>query len=166
VTNIKDSRDKGLFSWLLQRIFLDMHKEKEKAHGVSVSKLNLMPELKILQLRHENESWKRLLNFILDENIHLKHRLAEILKYKSDSHFLEQAEEFQSGFIKKDMLISLLRDDIADMDTCLQRKELAAGEISAEVKNRLKKLRHNIAQTERQFSKMKLDFNSYMSESI
>ena len=64
------------------------------------------------------------------------------------------------------MLISLLRDDIADMDTCLIKKELDSGDINAEIKNRLKKLRHNIAQTERQFSKMKLDFNSYMSESI
>lgn len=143
-----------------------MHKEKEKAHSGSVSKLNLMPELKILQLRHESESWKRLLNFILDENIHLKHRLAEILKYKSDSLFLDQAEEFQSEFLKKDMLISLLRDDIADMDTCLIKKEMDSGDISLEIKTRLKKLRHNIAQTERQFSKMKLEFNSYMSESI
>lgn len=163
VTNVKDLPDHGLFSRHTQMIFLDMHKEKEKA--ASGTKLNLMPELKILQLRHENESWKRLLNFILDENIHLKHRLAEILKYKSDTLFLEQAEEFQSEFIKKDMLISLLRDDIADMDTCLIKNQLDAGDINPEIKSRLKKLRHNIAQTERQFSKMKLDFNSYISES-
>lgn len=164
VTNIKDQADHGLFSWRLQRIFLDMHREKEKAYGVGGAKLSLMPELKIMQLRHENESWKRLLNFMLDENIHLKHRLAEILRYQSDALFLEQAEEFQSEFIKKDMLISLLRDDIAELDSSLLKKELTAGDISPEIKNRIKKLRNNIAQTERQFNKMKLDFNCHMTE--
>ena len=105
-------------------ILLDMHKEKDQSGRAIVSKPNLMPELKIMQLRHENEEWKRLLNFMVDENIHLKHRLTEILRHVSDPAFLEQAEEFQSRFLKKDMLISLLRDDIAEKESFLSKRSL------------------------------------------
>jgi|SRR5688572_33229282 len=164
--NINHLPDQSLFSKPSQRIFLAMHKEKDQAVNALKPKPDLMPELKIMQLKQESEEWKRLLNFMVDENIHLKHRLAEILRNISDTPFLEQAEEFQSRFLKKDMLISLLRDDIADMESSLVKNRSTISGIGPEIKNKLKKLRHNIAQTERQFNKLKMDFNTYMSERL
>lgn len=129
-------------------------------------KAQSMPDVKLQQLRDENEASMRLLNFLLDENVHLKHRLANILKFRSDPAFLEHAEDFQSRFVKKDMLLSLLRHDVVDFDTCLNQKKLLNGNLEPEVKQQLKKIRHNVAQMERQFNKLKQDFNTYVSEEI
>ena len=122
-----------------------------------------MSEQNLQQLRCENEGWKRLLNFMLEENVHLKNRLVDSLKQSSDPLFIEQAENFQSQFLKKDMLISLLRDDVAHIDRSLMNKDFKDGE-SNTLKTRLRKLRNNIVQTEKQFVKLMLDFNNYMAE--
>ena len=39
-----------------------------------------MTELKLMQLRHEIDTWKRMLGFMQEENVHLKNRLSDVLK--------------------------------------------------------------------------------------
>ena len=39
-----------------------------------------MPGIKLRLLRQESDAWKRILEFMTEENIHLKNRLSEILK--------------------------------------------------------------------------------------
>lgn len=129
-------------------------------------KAHLMPDVKLQQLRDENEASMRLLNFLLDENVHLKHRLANILKCRSDSAFLEHAEDFQSRFVKKDMLLSLLRHDVADFEASLCSNIHLNGQLDPEIEHQLKKIRHNVAQMERQFHKLRQDFNTYVTEEI
>lgn len=138
----------------------------EKNTNPNIPNLTSMSELEMRQMYHENEAWKRLLNFMLDENVLLKYRLSEIVRHNSDPGFLEKAEDFQSRFVKNDILISLLRDDVADIGSLLISKEQDHSNRSDQINSRLKKLRHNVAQVERQFSKLRLDFNSYMSERI
>ena len=53
-----------------------------------------MPELKLKQLQNESDSWKKLLGFMMDENIRLKNRLSELLKDKFDKNLLEEVESF------------------------------------------------------------------------
>jgi hypothetical protein len=60
-----------------------------------------MPEFKLKQLQYESDTWKRILGFMIDENIHLKHRITEILKNGFDKSQLEGLEQFQNSFIKK-----------------------------------------------------------------
>ena len=138
----------------------------EKNTNLNISNLTSMAETEMRQMYHENESWKRLLNFMLDENVLLKYRLSEIVRYNSDPLFLEKAEDFQSRFVKKDILISLLRDDVADIGSLLLSKEPDHSNRIDQIHSRLKKLRNNVAEVEKQFSKLKLDFNRYMSERI
>ena len=125
-----------------------------------------MPELKLKQLQYESDTWKRLLGFMMDESIHLKNRLSEVLKDKFDKNLLVEIEGFQNNFIKEDELIGLLRNDVAGLDKLLEREIFEDGKIVNEIDRRLKNLRNNIVYAEKQFSKLKLEFNNYLSENI
>lgn len=125
-----------------------------------------MPALKLKQLQYETDTWKRLLAFMMDENIHLKIRLSEILKDNFDVKKLEVAEDFQSNFIKEDELIGLLRNDIAELDKLFGMKIFEDGWLINEIDIKLKNLRNNIITAERRFGKLQVDFNSYLSQNL
>lgn len=125
-----------------------------------------MPELKLRQLQYESDTWKRLLGFIMDENIHLKYRLSEVLKDKFNKNLLEEVEIFQSRFIKEDALIGLLRNEVVELDKLLVREIFEDSRIIKEIDRKLKKLRNNIIIAEKQFGKLKSEFNNYLSENI
>ena len=78
-----------------------------------------MPELKLKQLQYERDTLKRLLDFMIDENGHMKNRLSEVLQDKFDKNLLKGIEFFQSTFLKEDELIGLLRNDFAELNKLL-----------------------------------------------
>ncbi len=125
-----------------------------------------MPEMKLQQLQYESNTWKRLLGFMTEENVHLKNRLSQILKEKFNADLLEEAEIFQSNFIKEDELIGLLRNDIAELDKLLEREIFEDGNSVKEVKRKLQKIRSNMEIAEKQFGTLKSGFNSYFFENI
>jgi len=125
-----------------------------------------MPELKLRQLQFESDSWKRLLGFIIDENIHLKNRLSEVLKNGFGGNWLEEMEIFHNQLVKEDDRIGLLRNEIAELDRLLVREVFEDGRVIKDIDRRLKKLRHNITNTEEQFGKLKMEFNSFLTENI
>ena len=67
--------------------------------------------LKIKQLKHEAGTWKRVLGFMQEENIHLKNRLSDVLKERFNKKMLEDVEIFQNNFIKEDVIINLLKNE-------------------------------------------------------
>ena len=125
-----------------------------------------MPELKIKQLQYESNTWKRLLGFMMDENVHLKNRVSEVLKNGFDKGLLEEMESFLSRFIKEDDLIGLLRNEVAELDKLLVREIFEDGQLVKEIDTKLKKLHKNIITAERQLNELKLEFNNYLSENI
>ena len=122
-----------------------------------------MPDLKLIQFEYETDTWKRLLNFMIDENIHLKIRLSEILQQISGVSSLEDLENFQNRFIMQDVFISLLRNDIAELDHLMMREIFEDGKIITEIDRKLFRLRNNIINAETQFSKLKIDFNNFLT---
>ena len=125
-----------------------------------------MPELKIKQLQYESNTWKRLLGFMIDENVYLKNRVSEVLKNGFDKGLLEEMESFHSRFIKEDDLIGLLRNEVAELDKLLVREIFEDGQLVKEIDTKLKKLHKNIITAERQLNELKLEFNNYLSENI
>ncbi|MDP1763315.1 MAG: hypothetical protein Q8L07_05445 [Sediminibacterium sp.] len=120
--------------------------------------------LKLRQFQYETDTWKRLIRFIMDENVQMKNRLSEVLKNTIATSFLEEVESFQSCFIKEDELIGLLRSDITELDKLLATNIFEDKEISKEVTRKLNRLRNNIVNVETQFNKLKMEFNCYLSE--
>jgi hypothetical protein len=125
-----------------------------------------MPKLKLKQLQYESDTWKRLLGFMMEENSYLKNRISEILKDKFNKNLLEKLEYFQSRLVKEDGLIGLLRNDVAELDKLLEREIVENGKIIKEIDKTLKRLRNNIIVIEKQFGKLKLEFNSFLLENI
>jgi late competence protein required for DNA uptake (superfamily II DNA/RNA helicase) len=125
-----------------------------------------MSEFKLRQLKYETDTWKRLLGFVMEENIHLKNRLSEVLKENFDKNLLNDVEKFYAGFIKEDELIGLLRNDIAELNSLLTREVFEDGMTMKQVERKVKKLRHGVKAAEEHFGKLKSAFNSYLSENI
>lgn len=129
-------------------------------------KQNPMSELKLKHLQNEADTWKRTLGFMIDENIHLKNRLSEILKTQFDDSLLGEMENFQTGFLKEDQRVGLLKNEVAELDKLLVKEIFEDGKIIRQVDHKLNKLRSNIKNAETQFTKLKMDFNNFLSENI
>jgi hypothetical protein len=125
-----------------------------------------MPDLKLKQLQYETETWKRILGFMTDENIHHKNRLSEILMNNFDNNLLEEVEIFHAHFIKEDEKISFLKEEVNILDKLLVREIFEDGKIIRQVDMKLRRMRKHIRNAEAQFTKLKTDFNNYLSEHI
>lgn len=122
--------------------------------------------MKLKQLQHESDGWKRLLAFIMDENIHLKNRLTEVLKDKFNKNLLDDLEYFHNNFIREDEMIRLMRNDIVELDELLVKEIFEDGKIIKQVERKLHKLHNDLENIQKQFGKLKFEFNNYLSENI
>jgi hypothetical protein len=121
---------------------------------------------KFLQYRHETDTWKRYLHFIQQENNHLKNRLSQVLQHDTDEQFLERAEYFQNKFVAEDDTVNMLRQDIQELDHLLAKEAHEDGNMLKDLQKKLKKMQKDMEIVERQFSKLKTDFNFYLAESL
>jgi len=115
---------------------------------------------KFRQLQFECDTWKRMLSFMVDENIHLKNRLSEILSDQQQNQLLNEIEDYQTRFLKIDELIRILRNDVAELEQSIKEKQDSADNPS--INNKLSRIRLNIPLVERQLERMKMDFNSFL----
>lgn len=125
-----------------------------------------MPEAKLKQLQYEADTWKRLLGFMVEENIYLKNRIAEILRNGFGKDKLEVVEEFQNKFIKQDDLVKLIRHQVVELDKLLVREIFEDGKIIHAVNKKLSAVRNNVTLAEKEFTKLKLSFNNYLLEEL
>jgi len=133
-----------------------LHSKGEKIQGPYV----------IIQAQHESDGWKRSMTFILDENVYIKNRISELLKYDFDPSLLEEIETFQKNAIKMDDLVRILRNEIAELDKLLIREVWEDGLILKEIIKKVRNIRNNAEYAETVFTKQRLTFNTYMSENI
>jgi len=123
-----------------------------------------MPGIKLRLLRQESDTWKRILEFMTEENIHLKDRLSEILKGDLEEDLLMTAEIFQNSFVREDELIRLLRKDVSVFDQWLTREIYEDGAIVSKVMKSFNVIRKNISESEIQFNQLKYQFSNYLLE--
>ncbi len=122
-----------------------------------------MDDQRLIQIQYEINTWKRSLNFIIDENINLKNRLAEILKNGFERKQLEPAEYFQNKFISEDEQIGILRNDLGEITKNITTDNFANG-ASLKIIKKIDALRNSIKNTEKNFSELKSEFNNYLFE--
>ena len=121
--------------------------------------------LELQQFKHESDSWKRMLQFMQQENVNLKTRLAEVLKKDVRNDFLEKAEYFQSGFLHLDERISFLRRDIAEINRMFLTELFHDGHLK-DLDQKQKRLRKDIEAEELGFNKLKSEFYHYLAEAL
>jgi len=126
-----------------------------------------MPELRLQQLQFEADALKRLLTFMMEENVYLKNRISEILKNAFENKILEKIEIFQNRFIMEDELVGLLRNDVAELDKLLHAQELKADKMVVEdITRKIRKLSYNMENTESQFMRLKAEFNNFLLDNM
>jgi hypothetical protein len=124
-----------------------------------------MPELRVQQLQFEIDAIKRLLSFMMEENVHLKNRISEILKSNFENTLLGKMELFHNRFIMEDEIIGVLRNDIAIMDKLLQtQNQLQEENKIHEIGKKIRKLSVNMENTQSQFMQLKTEFNNFLLE--
>jgi hypothetical protein len=64
------------------------------------------------QYKWENESWKRSCEYLVQEIVDMKNRLASILKNDVSGELLENIESLQNDLLQKDTVLQLMRSDI------------------------------------------------------
>ncbi|WP_407527625.1 hypothetical protein PDL71_07690 [Lacibacter sp. MH-610] len=114
------------------------------------------------QYRHENDSWKRYLQFIQQENNFLKNRLSQVLQLDTDVDFLERAEFFQSKFLAEDETVHLLRQDVHEIEHLLLKDMSDDNNSMNNLRKKFWKLSRDMETVERQFNKLKSDFNTFL----
>ena len=116
------------------------------------------------QQQFEQDTWKQLLGYMMEENIHLKNRITEILKYKPNRILLDDVENFQSHFIMEDEMISILRNDLANIEKLFAEAGDGNQKMVEQINDRLQRLRENILLAEAQFNSLKIEFDRYLSQ--
>jgi hypothetical protein len=125
-----------------------------------------LQELKSKQLLYEINTWKRLLDFRMEENIGFKNRLSEILEYRFNNYLLEEVERLQSRFIQQDEIISLLSNEILEIEKILTGRISKNGDIIPSTDKKLRRTRKNVMTAEKWFCRTKTMFNHFLSENI
>lgn len=119
---------------------------------------------KIEQFHHENLTWERSLDFFKQENAYLKTRLSEVVDQVSDKDFLALAEHFQNQFIIKDEFIRELQHDINSQEKNLKDTILRSSEVPDDrTTKKQDKLRNEIEFLEKDFARLRNEFNKYLS---
>ena len=82
---------------------------------------------RISRFQKESESWRRVLEYMQQENSYLKNLLADVVNQDINNEMLVEAEDFQNRFIKNDEIIALLRRDIYNFNERLSDHSSKAG---------------------------------------
>ena len=102
----------------------------------------------------------------MEENIHLKNRIAEILKEEDCKRLLPELEGFQTSFICTDSLITLLRNDVVEFEKRLETDRTSEQLINKNIAGRLQRMRRNISAAGRTFNQRQTAFNDYFSDNM
>ncbi len=107
----------------------------------------------------ECAAWLRLLDFLKQENAFLKTRLSVVVDHKTDREFLNDAEHFQNLFIIKDEFIREIAKDAKMHHEKLQQSLLLKKAMEEKLGRQQQKLRNEMEHLEKEFIRMKNDFN-------
>lgn len=126
--------------------------------------LNPKVNLLINQFRRENESWRRTLEFLIEEDIILKAGISEVLKNmnQTDEGILKKMEHFHNRLIKQNDTVRLLRTGVADMGKKINLDYYFETDLSNSITRIQRILRKQIETVEVEFLKLKFDFNDFM----
>lgn len=124
-----------------------------------------MPATFIGQFMYETESWKRLLFFYKEENVHCRNRLSEILSDSVSDELLERAEYFQGCFVMSDETIHWLMDEIQQHKKILGQNNGDIQMLESAIRNE-QRLKNDIIKAEEVLLKLKKEFNDFLAESV
>jgi len=119
----------------------------------------MMQEAAIIQMKDEITGWKKRLDALQHENVHLKNQLSEVLKDDISSVVLETAEYFQNIFIREDETVKKLKEELNQMLGLLSSAKESEISKFAAIRGKLK---DKIESNQQHFQELKLKFQEYL----
>ena len=137
-----------------------MHSEPAKDR--LIPKANLL----VSQFLSENETWKRTLESLTEEDLNLKKRLSEILKNmdQCDDKLLESIEGFHNRLLKINETIAFLYQEVNKSEKQLLLELNIDTEFHSERRHLQKKIRKDMETIEFEFHTLKSDLNNFIDE--
>lgn len=137
-----------------------MHSEPAKDR--LIPKANLL----VSQFLSENETWKRTLESLTEEDLNLKKRLSEILKNmdQRDDKLLESIEGFNNRLLKINETIAFLYQEVNKSEKQLMLELNIDTEFHSERRHLQKKIRKDMETIEFEFHTLKSDLNNFIDE--
>lgn len=116
------------------------------------------------QFQFEISSWIRFVEFLNQENTHLKNRLSEVIDQIKDRENLALAEHFQNQFIVKDDVYDHILHDLKKQAYKWKEIQSVSNKALQEELNKTQKnLREQIEFIERDHAVLSKDYITYLS---
>jgi hypothetical protein len=116
------------------------------------------------QYNFENSSWIRLIEYLHQENTHMKNRLSEIIDQITSKESLGLAEQYQNRFLTKDDLYDhMLHVLTGQAIKWRELKSKSSSVICIEIKKTHKKIKEQMEYIEQDHALIKQDYNTYLS---
>lgn len=121
----------------------------------------------LTQLLEENETWKRALEFLTDEDVKLKTRLSELLKNlnQPDEITLDKIEYLYGRLLKENETLGTMRARVSDIEKLLSCNFINSNYLEL-IQEKQNKLRKDMEAAELKFHTLKFDFSNCISEII
>lgn len=123
-----------------------------------------IPNNKIKEYQKDLNSWKKILNSRMEENVLMKNKLGDLLKKNYNKNHLEQIEEFQNKFLREDEVTDMLRNDVIKFDDLLSSQGFKDDKLGESCEKRMKKLRAELVQSENYFCSLTASFDDFAFE--
>src|ERR1044072_8514197 len=115
----------------------------------------------------ENERWQRMLQFIQLENAYNKNRLAEVIKgNQALPEFLDEAEYYQSYYIQQDTHLALLKHDLVNFGSLLEKEKFLDGAVIIQLQNTHTRLKREMEKLETEFHEMQRKFDNFVEANV
>ncbi len=125
-----------------------------------------MNGLHLDQLKFETDTWRRVLNFISDENAFLKSRFSSILKTDCDVRLMDDFESFQNQFVGVDAAILAYKKGLTELEKDCFDDGLDAKMEWADRVNRVSKLKDSIVQLQKSVFLLIWDFHRFLDNDL
>jgi hemerythrin superfamily protein len=103
----------------------------------------------------------------MEENVLQENKIVDILKNaRIEKKQIRQIEDIQTRFIAQNILINLLRDDIADLEKILVKRMFENSMLLSADHKKAEKLRSNIIKAEKKSGILKSKFDNFLSENL
>ena len=114
------------------------------------------------QYLYEISAWIRLIEFLNQENTHMKNRLSVVIEGIYNREHVAMAEHFQNQFIVKDHVYDHMLHDLNKQAAKWQQNTICPA-LLKELKKSHANLCHQIESLEREQAFIRKDYNTYLS---
>jgi hypothetical protein len=117
---------------------------------------------KIQQYRFETGSWVRLIEFLKQENTHMKNHLSEMMDHVQGRESLALAEHFQNQFIVKDDVYDHMIYELR-IHSLKMREGSQPITVTADMQKNHSHIKEQLSKIQQEHLVLSADYNTYMT---